>query len=96
VLEQVIRSYMAAKGVDLPADPRFTLAVADPTGRVDVAASAALQQLASRHDLTAVLFEVFRPVIDGALTQQLGPARISPVIEQLPSEAQMVLTRFRQ
>lgn len=96
IIEQVIRGYMEAKGVQLPADPRFTLATVDPAGRVDVAASAALQRLAADNPITDALFSVFRPLIDGQLTQQLGPARIAPMVEQLPPEVQGALVRFKR
>jgi hypothetical protein len=90
MIEQVIRSYMSAKGVDLPSDPRYTLAQADPAGRLDVAASSALAMSAAANPITNALFNVFRPVIDGSLTAHLGPSRIEPLLdEHVPAEMKL-------
>lgn len=89
MLEFLIRAYLSEKGISLPTDPNFTLAAADPAGRVDVAASAALQMYAGANPIANAMFNVFKPVIDGALTEQLGPARLTPIIDQyVPEEMQ--------
>lgn len=99
MLEQLLRAYLESNGIKIPNDPAFTLQAVNPEGRIDVAASNSLALLTAQHPLAGPLFAVFRPVIDGQLTQYLGPARVRPMVdeyvEKVPA-AGVLLERFQQ
>jgi Na+/alanine symporter len=52
-------------------------------GRVDVVASHIAAAAAARNPMTAALFSVARPIIDGMLTATMGPVVLSEAVSKL-------------